>query len=140
MMKIHRIIVFLLFAGLLAGVCYAGVRKEIHFSPGSASATIEGAAIRGERDVYYITAKAGQTPEVRISAVENNAVFAIFKPGSVATEKDGFTEITGEAMPKAGEADDTQTWIGTLPVTGKYLIVVGGTRGNATYKLSVTIH
>jgi hypothetical protein len=28
---------------------------------------------------------------------------------------------------------------GVLPSTGKYLIVVGGTRGNATYKLTLAI-
>ena len=139
-MKIHKAFAFIVFAAVIAGVCDAGVRREIRFPAGSASAKAEGAVIRGERDLYSLTAKAGQTMEVSISALEDNAVFAIFKPGSTATVKDGFTEITGEAVSKASETDDAKTWKGTLPTSGKYLIVVGGTRGNATYKLKVTIH
>jgi hypothetical protein len=41
---------------------------------------------------------------------------------------------------QAGETDDATVWQGTLPVSGKYLIVVGGTRGNAAYKLKITIY
>jgi len=133
-------IFFLLVAEVLVtGIGEAGVKKTIRFSPGSDFATVQESVIRGERDIYCITAKAGQTLEVSISAVEQNAVFSVFQPGTVAEDKDGFTEINGKALPGAGETDDAAKWKGTLPVTGKYLIVVGGTRGNATYKLKVAI-
>jgi hypothetical protein len=119
----------------------AGVKKEIQFPRGSTSAVIEESVIRGEQDFYYLTTKAGQTMEVVISSLEKNAVFSIYKPGyTIATDKDGFTEIKGESLPRAGETDDAMVWKGKLTVSGKYLIVVGGTRGNATYKLKVTIH
>ncbi len=39
----------------------------------------------------------------------------------------------------AGDEDDAMTWSGTLPSSGDYKIIVGGTRGNATYKLTVSI-
>ena len=133
-------IALLMAALLVTGICEAGVKKTIRFSPGSDSSTVQESVIRGERDIYYITAKAGQTLEISISAVEHNAVFSVYQPGAVAEEKEGYTEINGKALPKAGETDDATKWKGTLPVSGKYLIVVGGTRGNATYKLKVAIH
>lgn len=132
-------IALLLAAVLVAGIGEAGEKKTIRFSPGSHSATVQESVIRGEQDIYYITARAGQTLELSISAVEHNAVFSVYQPGAVAEEKDGYTEITGKTLPGAGETDDATKWKGTLPVSGKYLIVVGGTRGNATYKLKVAI-
>jgi len=109
-MKIRHAFAFIVFAALAAGVCNAAVRREIRFSAGTASTTVEGAVIRGERDLYYFTAKVGQSMEVSISALEDNASFAIFKPGSTATVKDGFTEIMGEVLPKTSETDDATTW------------------------------
>ena len=122
-------------------LAHAGVKKQIQFPRGSTSAVIEESVIRGEQDFYYLATKAGQTMEVVISSLEKNAVFSIYKPGyTIAIDKDGLTEIKGEPLPRAGETDDATAWKGKLPVSGKYLIVVGGTRGNATYKLKVTIH
>jgi hypothetical protein len=59
---------------------------------------------------------------LRITSTEDNAVFDVIPPGS--------------DRPLATEVKD---WTGELPATGDYRIVVGGTRGNATYKLEVTI-
>ena len=138
-MKNHAAILLFLAAVMVAGVCDAGVMKVIRFSPGSVSSTMEEAVIRGEQDVYFVTARAGQTLEVSISALEDNAVFSIYQPGSVTVEKEGVTKITGNTLAKVDETDDATAWKGALPVSGEYLIVVGGTRGNATYKLRVTI-
>ncbi|MFH0996774.1 MAG: hypothetical protein V1844_14955 [Pseudomonadota bacterium] len=77
--------------------------------------------------------------EIKISALENNAVFQIYKPGYKVSEEDGITDIDGESLPYAGEMNDAKAWKGILPVSGKYLIVVGGTRGNSEYKLKVTV-
>ena len=63
---------------------------------------------------------------VKITSVEKNAVFFIEKPG-------------GGYLDGAGEGDDQTVWKGILPDRGDYRITVAGTRGNATYKLSVTI-
>ena len=35
--------------------------------------------------------------------------------------------------------NNAKAWKGVLLVSGKYLIVVGGTRGNAEYKLKVAV-
>ncbi len=64
---------------------------------------------------------------VKVEAVEDNAAFQISAPGE------------GQFLPGAGEEDDAKSWEGELPASGKYTIVVGGIRGNATYKLKVCI-
>jgi hypothetical protein len=89
--------------------------------------TISGSVIRGERARHLAKAKAGQTLDVSISSDENNAVFQIFSPG----EK--------ETLPGAGEMDDATKWSGKVPADGEYVISVGPTRGNATYKLTYSV-
>jgi len=89
--------------------------------------------------VYFLTANAKQTLEIKISSVEDNAVFEVYTPGSTVAEKDGLTEVNGETLPGAGDTEEIRSWKGVLPVSGKYVIVVGGTRGNATYKLHVAV-
>ncbi len=103
-----------------------GVIKRIKFAKGKHSATLSNAVIRGDEDTYIAGAKAGQKMTVKITSVEKNAVFFIEKPD-------------GGYLENAGEGDDQTTWTGTLPDDGDYKITVAGTRGNATYKLSVTI-
>jgi hypothetical protein len=76
------------------------------------------------RDRYILHARAGQTLIVHITSVENNAVFDIYRPGGKRT------------LENAQESTD---WTGPLPRTGDYIIEVGGTRGNATYTLEVTV-
>src|SRR6266852_4450506 len=118
-----------LFAGALAaGLIFAeGVKKKVRFARGTSSTTITGAVIRGDRDRYYVGAKKGQTMSVKITSLEKNAVFQIYLSGE------------HEALPGAGDADDAMKWSGELPADSEYTIVVGGTRGNATYTLTISI-
>ncbi len=104
-----------------------GLHKKLRFARGSNSATVEGAVVRGDRDEYVLGARAGQKMTVSITSLEDNAVFQIYKPGNK------------ETLEGAGEEEDATRWSGKLPATGDYLIVVGGTRGNAGYKLKVKI-
>jgi hypothetical protein len=104
-----------------------GVKKKVRFAPRTSSTTIKGAVIRGERDRYYLGAKAGQTMSVKISSLEKNAVFQIYFHGEE------------ETLPGAGDDDDAINWSGQLPIDNEYVIVVGGTRGNATYSLTISI-
>ncbi len=104
-----------------------GVRKKVRFAPGTSSTTIRGAVVRGDRDRYYVGAKAGQTMSVKVTSTEKNAVFQIYFHGEE------------ESLPGAGDGDDTMTWSGKLPIDNEYVIVVGGTRGNATYALTISI-
>ena len=94
--------------------------------------------MRGDRALYTLEARAGQILTARIAAVEDNAVFQLYAPGTRVRRHDGAVEIEGTALPNAGEGNDTRSWQGRLPRTGAYLFVVGGTRGNATYRLIIT--
>jgi hypothetical protein len=101
--------------------------ERIRFPKGSTSTEIQGAVIRGETDRYLLGARAGQTLTVRITSEEDNAVFQLYRPG-------GRT-----ALPGAAEEEDATRWNGKLPDSGDYVLVVGGTRGNAGYKLAIKI-
>ena len=104
-----------------------GVRKKVRFAKGASSATIKGAVVRGDRDRYIVGASGGQTMTVTISSLEKNAVFQIYLAGEQETLED------------AGEGDDATRWSGILPANSDYVIVVGGTRGNASYTLKITV-
>ena len=104
-----------------------GLKRKVRFAAGTSSTTIRGAVIRGERDRYYLGAKAGQTMSVKITSTEKNAVFQIYFHGEE------------ESLPGAGDNDDATNWSGELPIDNEYVIVVGGTRGNANYTLTISI-
>ncbi len=101
----------------------APTRKSvrINFATGTNSKTIEQSVIRGERDTYLVGAKRGQRMNLKITSLEKNAEFDVIAPDG-KTIKEGVT-----------------TWSSKLPANGDYQIVVGGTRGNASYKLTVEI-
>lgn len=111
--------------------------EPIRFAPGASGAIVEGAAIRGERSLYSIDLRAGQQLTLDISSVESNAVFQIYGPGARPEQRDHALEIGGTALPGAAEGDDATRWSGSLRQTGTYLVVVGPTRGNATFTLMV---
>ncbi len=100
--------------------------KRISFASGETSATVSGGVIRGERAIYLVGAKGGQRMSVDITSEEDNAVFQIQTPG-------------GKFLADAGDGDDATVWDGPLPASGDYKIIVGGTRGNASFKLTVSI-
>jgi hypothetical protein len=115
--------------------------ETIRFERGASGKDLSGAVIRGERSLYSLDARSGQRLSVSISAAEDNAVFQIYGPGARAERRDYGVEILGgKTLPGAGEGDDVKKWSGILPDTGTYLVVVGPTRGNATYTLTVLIH
>ena len=103
-----------------------GVQKRIKFAKGKTTTSVSGTVIRGDVDTYILGAKAGQTMTVKVTALENNAAFQIQAPD-------------GSYLRGAGETDDAANWSGKLPASGDYKIIVGGTRGNASYRLRVGI-
>jgi LysM repeat protein len=98
-----------------------GKTTVVKFDKGGTSATYENAVVRGDRDTYILGASGGQQMSVKISSLEDNAVFDITAPN-------GRTLVS-----------ETRNWSGQQPADGKYRIVVGGTRGNATYKVSFSV-
>lgn len=96
-------------------------RQRVEFAPGKRAASVSNAVIRGERDVYLLGASGGQQMDLSITSLENNAVFDVISPSGYI--------LAREAMDKTV----------FLPHTGDYQVIVGGTRGNATYDLTIGI-
>jgi hypothetical protein len=105
----------------------ARAKHRIRFAPGHSSAQVKSSVLRGERNEYVLTAKAGQRMILSIRSLEKNAAFTVYPPGSA------------RPLPATEEERDATTWTGKLPKHGDYVISVGSTRGNATYVLKVTI-
>ncbi len=103
-----------------------GVTERLRFAKGTHSTTVSNSVVRGDEDTYILGARAGQTMWVKITSLEKNAVFQIEDP-------------SGGYLTGAGAGDDAMSYSGTLPAKGDYKIIVGGTRGNASYKLTVSI-
>ncbi len=127
--RISRRLTALIFICLFAfsSVSAEGVKKKVRFVKGTSSVTLRNSVTRGDRDRYYVGAKAGQTMSVKVTSTEKNAVFQIYFHGEE------------ESLPGAGDGDDATNWSGQLPIDNEYVIVVGGTRGNATYALTISI-
>ena len=113
-------------APFVGNAAAAGMVSRVRLARGDAVATLRGAVVRGDVDVYILRANARQIMNVTISSTENNAVFQIEGPG-------------GAELAGSRPGDDIMNWSGELSRSGDYRIVVGGTRGNATYKLIVSI-
>jgi hypothetical protein len=126
--RVRRIVaISFICAFTVSSVFAQGVKRKVRFVHGASSTTIRGAVVRGERDRYYVGAKRGQTMSVKITSREDNAVFQIYFAGEQ------------ESLSGAGEEDDATNWSGELPADNDYVIVVGGTRGNASYTLTISI-
>jgi hypothetical protein len=129
---------FCLFAVPAAADC--AKPAEIHFAAGATSAVVEGGLARGDRDCWTITGRAGQTLAVtQRGAVDDNIAFQLYAPPwTVRHTEDGWA-MGGKTLPGAGESDDAARFSGPLPVGGRYLIVIGTTRGSGVYQLVVGI-
>jgi hypothetical protein len=64
--------------------------------------------------------------KVKIASVENNASFSVTAPPNKAGQRRTLTP-------------DAVNWTATLPASGDYQIIVGSSRGNASYTLQVAI-
>jgi hypothetical protein len=88
---------------------------------------VKGAVVRGDRDVYLLRARAGETMTARLTAVERNAALVIVPSGQQ------------KPLPGTEEGADATRWTGKLPKSGDYRLRIGSTRRNATYVLRVTV-
>lgn len=122
-----RILVSGVAAAMLMATAAAATdfQHELKFAAGASSATVDGAVVRGDSDVWSFSANAGQHAEIAVKSTEDNAAFAVFVPPA-----------TTDGDPTAA---DVKSWQGALPATGTYYVQVSGDRGNATYTLTVSI-
>jgi hypothetical protein len=95
--------------------------EAIQFASGASSATLKGGVVRGERKTYRLNAGKNQTMTLNITSLENNAVFDLIAPNGTTLKR----EATSHTQ--------------TLASTGDYQIVIGGTRGNTSYNLTVEV-
>ena len=116
------------------------VPRPIFFAAGAKSGTVGGHVLRGERNLYSLTADEGQFMTVSMTAPAGNVVFQIYEPDTtIGRDGDGMLTLTGKALRAAGPGDDATRWTGRLPRKGTYIIAVGSTRGNAGYSMDVKI-
>lgn len=114
--------------------------RPIFFPRGSTGGTAGGHVLRGNRNLYSVTATQGQVLTVTITAPDDNAVFQIYEPDTkVQRDADGALEFVGKALSAVDSRDDATRWSGRLPRTGTYLIAVGSTRGDARYSIDVKV-
>lgn len=102
------------------------VDKPIRFAVGPLDVSLDGAVINGERDRYSLNMLAGEILSVVISSLEGNASFSIIGPDQ-------------NPMPGTEEYKSTIQWSIPIPADGAYAILVGPTRGNATYTLMIQV-
>lgn len=95
--------------------------QRVQFDSGTSGTVISDSVVRAERAVYVLRAGAGQVMDLTLTSLEDNAVMDVYGPAGDALA----TEIFAEVIPLFSDGD--------------YQLVVGGTRGNATYDLSVFI-
>lgn len=96
-------------------------RETVQFEPGTSGTTVSGSLVRREANLYLVSAQEGQTMAPIAASEGNNAVFQVLSPsGVMLIREDMETELA-------------------LPETGTYEIVVAGSRGNASYDLTITI-
>ena len=103
-----------------SATAYANTQR-VQFAPGTSSAVVSNAVVRGDRDLYVLKAQSGQTMRLSITAVEDNAAFELVSPD-------------GNVLVQEGTEEEV-----VLSETGDYQVVVGGTRGNASYDLTIAV-
>ena len=110
----------------LAGSQRIAIDQPIRFAVGPMDVELNGTVISGDRDRYSLSMLAGEILDVQITSLEGNAVFSILGPDQVA-------------LPGTEEGKDAIQWAVPIPADGAYSILVGPTRGNATYTLKVKV-
>jgi hypothetical protein len=120
------VIFILIMVSMVFGVTKADQTKRIKFAKGKSSKTVSDSVLREEVHYYLIKVNQGQRMTVKITSIEKNASFRIIKP-------------SGEYVEGAGEMEEPTNWTGNVPESGDYKIEVGADRGNATYRLTVSV-
>ncbi len=129
----------------LAGpVRAADTFHEIQLKPGKTTVKAKGHLVRGDADIWSISAKAGQSGDIRVTSAEDNVSFRIYQPPAALKHGASGLEVEGAQLPgvipvQGLDAGAGRHWTGVLPAAGRYYVVVGSDRGNAAYALTVTV-
>ena len=112
----------------------------ISFPKGASTAARTGGIVRAEDVCYVLNVLAGQRLSLSLGSPDGNVVVAVYLPGyKVVPASDG-PDISGKTLPKAADQDEARNLTAVLPVKGRYLLVLGTTRGaGGEYKLHVSV-
>ena len=115
--------------------------RTVTLSLAPASTTVTGSlADTRARALYYVPGQASQTMNVMVASPGNNVVFQVWEPGTgVRTNADGTLVLDGMSMHDAGPAEEPAAWVGALPRSGPYLLVVYSRRDAATYTVTIAV-
>ena len=119
---------------LAAAAAAEDTLRPVHFAAGQSSATLDGAIVRGDSDIWSFVANQGQTADITVTSLENNAGFVVFEPPASVSHGDDGLDVDGTMLSDGGTH-----WNGKLPASGAYYVEVSGDRGNATYTLTIAI-
>ena len=110
--------------------------REIVFSPGYPFIKVRGYIAHGEEDQWHLRMSPLQTLMLRTDSLGDNAVLHVY-----AGARDVSYVSSGAAVPLTPQGGGIMGWTGMLPdgVGEHILIVVGTTRGEARYDLTVSI-
>lgn len=105
-----------------------GIFKRIKFEKGKSSFIFNGAVVGGDTDTYIFRASKGQTLEVSITSVQDNATFTIVN------------DKTEKVLDGTVNTDSTSEFSKQISINGDYKILVTPSKGNASYKLKVELN
>ena len=101
-------------------------------------AKVTGKLAPGGRNLYYVSAQSLQALAITLTSAGNFAVFQVYGPGAQVTAgPQDIPTITGTTLTDAGTADASMAWMGVVPQSGQYLIVVDSKGGATAYTLTV---
>ncbi len=104
------------------------------------AATLSNVLTRGRYACYTFDAEAGRTLRANVRSARSNVVLLVYQPGFSITTDDAGPDVSGPTIPGAGEADEAVKLSAKLARAGRYLILVGMTRGAAEpFTLSIAL-
>lgn len=118
--------------------------QDLHFAPGTSETTVSAAVSREDFSggCFTFLARKGQALAIITSTdTTANTAIVVFAPGYDLKVHDDFEFMDGPQLPGAGRDDEAKNVHATLPVSGRYLIMVGPAFGGAAgFTLHVSIH
>ncbi|MBK9164801.1 MAG: hypothetical protein IPM21_13015 [Acidobacteria bacterium] len=97
----------------------------VRFGQGKTSGTYNKSIKSGESHVYFLTASAGQTMDIKIDSPQEDAGFTVFNPA-------------GNEISAAEETTEVRSFSEELADSGKYRIVVSSGR-NVAYSITFSV-
>ena len=120
-----------------------GHPHELRFQPGRSNTTVSDAVARDDTQTgcYTFVARKGQTLDAAAAADStDNTMIVVFEPGYGPRKHDDVSYIDGTHLPGAGRDDGAKHVHAVLPVSGRYLMMVGPSFGGAAgYTIKIRI-